>query len=126
MERAHRRVQDRAAMGRKFLLESTVTHSKSVSENKLSFGRDAELAVVHTVAWVASPGAARSTLFDVLDSHRSPGEALSQRSLHERVQIAIENVSGGARDLPCAKVFHHLIGLEYIRADLVTPANIGL
>ena len=72
------------------------------------------------------PGAARSTSFDVLDSHRSPRETLSQRSLHERVQIAIENVSGGARDLPCAKVFHHLIGLEHIRADLVTPADIGL
>src|ERR1700722_7065398 len=65
-------------------------------------------------------------LVDVLDSHCSPGETLSQRSLDERVQIAIENVSGDARNVPGAKVFHPLIGLEHIRTYLVAPSNVGL
>ena len=89
-------------------------------------GREGELGLYAPWPWVASPGAARSVSFDVLHSHRSPGETLSQRSLHERVQIAIENVSGGARDVSRAKVFHYLIGLEHIRAYLVAPSDVGL
>jgi hypothetical protein len=67
-----------------------------------------------------------STLFDVFNSHRPPRETLSQRSLHELVEIPIKHVGGGTRDVPGAKVFHHLIGLEHIRAYLVAPPNVGL
>src|ERR1700739_3644092 len=43
-------------------------------------------------------------LFDVLDRDGSPRQALSQRSLHEWVQIAIEHLGRRTRDVTRAKV----------------------
>ena len=92
-----------------------------------SFDCESEPAAVGAVALGLKPGwFALSTLFDVFNSHRPPRQTLSQRSLYELVEIPVKYVGGGARDVPGAKVFHHLIGLEHIRAYLVAPPNIGL
>src|SRR3984957_14552652 len=66
------------------------------------------------------------TLFDIFNSPRPPGETLSQGSLHERVEIPIKLVGRRPRGVPGAKVFQHLIGLEHVRAYLVSPTDIRL
>src|SRR5882724_7133532 len=53
-------------------------------------------------------------------------DALSERRGEEAVDIAVEHRAGVAGLDPGAQVFHHLIGLQHVRPDLVAPADIGL
>ena len=41
-------------------------------------------------------------------------------------KIAIEHFGRRTRDVPGAKVLHHLIGLQHIGANLMAPTDVGL
>ena len=57
---------------------------------------------------------------------RLAGNFLRQRSAHELIQLAIKNALRVRGFDPSAQVFHHLIGLQDVRSDLVAPARITL
>src|SRR5262249_53288572 len=53
-------------------------------------------------------------------------DALRQGRGEKSVDITVEHRAGVPRLHPRPQVFHHLIGLQHIGADLVAPADIGL
>src|SRR5262252_5830650 len=53
-------------------------------------------------------------------------QALRQGRLEELVEVAIQHTVGIARGDAGAEVFHLLVGLEHVGADLVAPAALGL
>ena len=57
---------------------------------------------------------------------RLAADALGQRRLHERHQVAVStSLRAGALDAG-AQVLHQLVGLQHVGADLVAPADVGL
>ena len=49
-----------------------------------------------------------------------------EAGLDEIIQIAVKNRPGIALFNTGAKVLHHLVGMQHIGPDLVTPANVRL
>ncbi len=63
---------------------------------------------------------------DVADVRVASEDALRQRRFDERIDLSVQDVVGRRAFHPRAKVLDHLVGLENVGADLVTPADVGL
>src|SRR5580704_7139139 len=66
-------------------------------------------------------------LLHIFHLFRPPAEDTAGKlRLHELVEPAIEHTIGARRGDAGAEILHQLVGLQNVRADLVTPANVGL
>src|SRR4051812_40635337 len=66
-------------------------------------------------------------LLDVFDALGPAAESFPrQLGFHELIEIAVEYAAGIGCLHAGSQVLHHLIRLKDVRADLVTPADVGL